>query len=62
MGLGASRLGRFARGAGRAVLDLVLPPLCLKCREPVAAPQSVCAACWKELRFLGPPQCAQCGL
>ncbi|MCE9520987.1 MAG: ComF family protein, partial [Alphaproteobacteria bacterium] len=47
---------------GRAVLDLVLPPLCLKCREPVAAPQSVCAACWKELRFLGPPQCAQCGL
>jgi ComF family protein len=53
---------RLARGAGRAMLDLVLPPLCLKCREPVAEPQSVCAACWNVLRFLGPPHCAQCGL
>jgi ComF family protein len=53
---------RIARSAGRGLLDLVLPPLCLKCRTPVAEPQSVCAACWNELRFLGPPHCAQCGL
>ena len=52
----------MARSAGRAILDLILPPLCLKCRAPVAAPQSVCAICWNELRFLGSPHCAQCGL
>ena len=62
MDIGATGFGRIARVAGRAVLDLVLPPLCLKCREPVAEPQSVCARCWNELRFLGPPHCAQCGL
>ena len=60
--MGSLDFNRFARGAGRAVLDLVLPPLCLKCRAPVAEPQSVCAGCWNALRFLGPPHCAQCGL
>jgi ComF family protein len=58
----AARFDRIARAAGRSVLDLVLPPLCLKCREPVAAPQSVCATCWNEIRFLSAPHCAQCGL
>ncbi len=56
------KLNRMVRGAGRAFLDLVLPPLCLKCREPVAEPQSVCATCWNALRFLSAPHCAQCGL
>ena len=62
MNLDTSGLNRMARGAGRAVLDLILPPLCLKCRVPVAEPQSVCGPCWNELRFLGPPHCVQCGL
>lgn len=61
MGL-ASRSARLARTAARAALDLVLPPLCLKCRAPVASPQSVCAVCWSDLRFLSPPHCEQCGL
>ena len=62
MALGSAPIARMARTAGRAALDLILPPLCLKCRAPVGEPQSVCAACWNELRFLGPPHCAQCGL
>jgi ComF family protein len=62
MDLAAFRLPRAVRAAGRAALDLVLPPLCLNCRAAVAEPQSVCAACWNELRFLGPPHCAQCGI
>lgn len=62
MDLTASRITRFARTAGRAALDLVLPPLCLKCQAPVAEPQATCAKCWGELRFLGPPQCIQCGI
>jgi ComF family protein len=62
MGLGTLRIARFTRAAGRVALDLILPPLCLKCRVPVAEPQSVCATCWSELRFLGAPHCAQCGI
>lgn len=62
MGFHIPDLSRAARAAGRAALDLILPPLCLKCRTPVAEPQSLCATCWTELRFLGPPHCAQCGL
>lgn len=62
MGLGTFTIAGFSRAVGRAALDLVLPPLCLKCHAPVAEPQSVCAPCWNDLRFLTAPQCAQCGL
>lgn len=62
MAFGKDRIARMAQTAGRAALDLILPPLCLKCRAPVGDPQAVCAACWNEIRFLGPPHCAQCGL
>lgn len=62
MGLGTFSIAKFTRAAGRAALDLVLPPLCLKCRAPVGEPQSVCAPCWGELRFLSAPHCAQCGI
>lgn len=48
--------------AARAALDLVLPPLCLNCKAPVADPQGLCGTCWGALRLLGPPHCAQCGL
>lgn len=62
MGLLDVQAPAIARKVARAALDLVLPPLCLKCRAAVAEPQSVCAACWGDLRFLGEPQCEQCGL
>lgn len=62
MDLTAQSFTRFARAAGRAALDLVLPPLCLNCRAAVAEPQSVCAECWNALRFLSAPQCTQCGI
>lgn len=54
----AALLSRVARAA----LDLVLPPLCLNCKAPVADPHAVCAKCWGDLRLLGPPHCAQCGI
>jgi ComF family protein len=62
MDLAASPIPRLARAAGRALLDLVLPPICLNCRTPVNEPQSLCGACWNALRFLGPPHCVQCGI
>jgi ComF family protein len=62
MGLASFSVNRLARAVARVALDLILPPLCLKCRAPVSEPQSVCAPCWSNLRFLSAPQCIQCGL
>lgn len=57
-----SRLSRVLREAGRFVLDTVVPPLCLNCKSEVSEPQSLCARCWGQVRFLGPPHCVQCGM
>ncbi len=43
------------------VLDLVLPPRCLACGAAVESQGRLCAACWRSLTFLGPPQCRLCG-
>jgi ComF family protein len=48
--------------AGRKLLDLVYPPLCIGCREHVSEPGSLCPACWQALHFLDGPACAVCGL
>lgn len=58
IGTAASRLARLGRG----LLDLVLPPRCLRCRLRVEAPGTLCAACWHGMSFLGEPCCACCGL
>ncbi len=50
------------RRAAGAVLDLLLPPHCLRCGAPVAATGALCAACWRAITFLGSPCCACCGL
>ena len=52
--------GCAARATG--LLDLLLPPRCLKCGVPVAATGTLCAACWRGITFLGAPCCACCGL
>jgi ComF family protein len=49
-----------ARGA-RGLLDLVLPPRCLRCGLSVDRHGRLCADCWRSLTFLGPPQCRLCG-
>ena len=43
------------------LLDLVLPPLCLSCRAPVAEQGGLCAACWGQIHFLSDPACRRCG-
>lgn len=57
-----TNFNRGLRRSGRAVLDLVLPPLCLKCRTLVSDPHSLCGECWSKLSFLAEPMCACCGL
>ncbi len=51
------RLRRLAGGA----IGLVLPRRCLACGVVVESDGAFCPACWREMVFLGPPLCAQCG-
>jgi ComF family protein len=59
MGVSAKMVLR--RGAG-AVIDALLPPLCLGCHAVVGTPGTLCAACWAKVGWLAPPLCACCGL
>ncbi len=49
------------RRLGTFCLDLLLPPCCVACGEPVGAHGSVCSRCWAGLDFLAEPCCARCG-
>ncbi|MEC9344683.1 MAG: ComF family protein [Pseudomonadota bacterium] len=50
------------RRAGRATLDLLLPPRCLSCGEAVADPGRLCGTCFAAIDFIAAPACACCGL
>lgn len=50
------------RRIGATVLDLLLPPRCLKCGVEVGGDGALCAECWRGIAFLQPPCCARCGL
>ena len=52
-----AKIGRLAV----RLLDLLLPPLCLGCRAPVAAVGGLCASCWGAIHFLAAPLCQRCG-
>jgi ComF family protein len=53
-GIGLARLGR-------AALDALLPPRCLKCGAMVGEPGTLCPGCWSKVAFIAPPVCAACG-
>ncbi|MDA8050720.1 MAG: ComF family protein [Rhodospirillales bacterium] len=59
---GAARLLRFGRHAGRAMVDLLLPPGCPCCDAPVGAPGLLCADCFQTLTLLAEPLCRRCGV
>lgn len=54
--------GGIFRRAGRGLLDLLLPPLCLTCDRPVSAPGEFCATCFQAVNFITAPFCARCGV
>jgi predicted amidophosphoribosyltransferase len=54
-------IAALARRGMEGLLDLVLPPRCLRCGVVVEGQGSLCAECWRSLTFLGPPQCRLCG-
>ena len=54
----AAGLGRLAR----ATVDLIVPPLCLNCRTPLGSHDAICAACWRQIRFIRAPLCDRLGI
>lgn len=56
------RLGRGVRWAGRVLLDLAYPPVCLNCDAPTATADTLCPACFKALRPITAPLCPVMGL
>jgi ComF family protein len=48
--------------AGRALLDLLLPPHCAVCDAPVEAPGLLCADCFRQTGFITEPFCTRCGV
>ncbi len=53
----ARTLLRGPRRAGRAVLDVLVPPGCLLCGAKVASGPGLCAACWTGLEIIEEPRC-----
>ncbi|UPG74404.1 ComF family protein [Roseomonas gilardii subsp. gilardii] len=54
--------GRLAGRVGEGLLDALLPPTCLTCREPVMRHGAFCPDCFRELQRIGDPLCDGCGL
>ena len=53
---------RVLRRARDVVLDFAFPPTCLCCEAPVARADTLCAACFAELRPITAPYCPVLGL
>jgi ComF family protein len=46
----------------RGAADLIMPPVCLYCRKPLAEHDCLCGTCWREVRFIRPPLCDRLGI
>ncbi len=55
-------VAELAWRAGRALLDLLLPPHCVVCDAPVDAPGLLCAECFRQTGFVTEPFCVRCGV
>ncbi|HVW92679.1 MAG TPA: ComF family protein [Devosia sp.] len=52
----------MVRQAGRLLLDLLYPPLCLNCEAAVAEADALCPTCFQQLRAITAPLCPRLGL
>jgi ComF family protein len=50
------------RQVGRLALDLLLPPRCAACDNPVSMHGQFCATCFARTNMIGPPLCDRCGV
>lgn len=44
-----------------AILNLLLPPRCIKCGKILAAKNGLCPECFAKIRFISAPLCYKCG-
>ncbi|MEQ8824189.1 MAG: ComF family protein [Filomicrobium sp.] len=42
--------------------DLLFPPCCAGCGEPVVDRDTLCPECWKDIEFIVPPLCNRLGI
>lgn len=47
---------------GSQLLDLLLPPVCVACHQPILAHGQLCADCWGQIDFITDPKCDRLGL
>ena len=53
---------RVGMAAGRAMLDLLLPPYCPTCEAPVDEPGRLCVGCFAKATMIVQPCCVRCGV
>ena len=58
----AHRIAAVAGLAGRALADLIVPPVCLACQKPLGSHDALCASCWRQVRFIRAPLCDRLGI
>jgi ComF family protein len=54
-------MGAMTTTVVRALLSMVVPPLCCACREPEFSGQPLCPSCSSRLVALSEHRCARCG-
>jgi ComF family protein len=59
--LGFSTVSGGVRAGFRHVLDWLIPPSCLACRNPITGASGLCATCWSKLQFIEAPYCDRLG-
>lgn len=47
----------WGRRVWRSLIDFLVPPKCLVCREAVLEPASLCLSCWGNLKHIDVPYC-----
>ena len=55
-------VGAFSRSLAARAADLIAPPVCLRCHQPLASHGELCSECWSTIRFIRPPVCDRLGL
>ena len=53
---------RWTAEAGGAAADLLVPPVCAACHEPLGSHDALCPACWRQIDFIRPPLCDRLGI
>jgi ComF family protein len=60
--MGATATVDLASAFGRGLLRVLMPPLCVACRVPVAETGALCTSCWARLNFIEAPLCDRLGI